>query len=282
MSKHSLNVSVNRGATASGLRLGDHLHSLTEDGLNPIRRFEARTRSLIVAQGVVCSTPPLPLECGLFLLGIISAAESYVRDIFTQIVVSCRLSRRRLSDLPLSFGAIDYYGEFSRARGLLQGKSLADASELRKLVTKISGLKISEGDQIWTAIEEFSGICHVRHAIIHAFGDLGLNNLSAMNFHEPTEPHKVTVNNALFQSASVVCTNLARILNQSLFENVISDWINSGELVGTWETDKGKWNRIWSEFASTDGCVPESSYRAWLKIKTAAVARSAAINGVPS
>jgi hypothetical protein len=273
VSKHHIDIFVNNQAAASGLQLMDSVIECDVDTLNPIDRFHERLTYVLVSIGKV--PPDLEsLAFRLFYVGMLSATEKFFRDLVCRVVSFCPISRARMRESNLQFGAIQYYSSDKIAAGILQGKSLSDAAELKTLIRKISAIELKPNDEISVALEEFSNICQVRHALVHSYGELGLNNISGMGISKFDCTSEINVDNALFQSSAVVCNNLVKVVNQSIFESTVSSWIDQSKLSGIWKEDKSPWNECWSIFASKDHCNPNTSYKAWGRIRSIVAARA--------
>lgn len=273
MSKHKIAIKVNNSGAASGLRLGDCVVAIKHDHPNPIDLFNERLTEILISLGKVPSDLK-PMALSLFYIGMISATEKFFRDLVCGVVSICQLAKDRLRDSSIQFGTLGYYTPNRMASGIFQGKSLSDLNELKTLIRKIGGCEIKQGDEITVALEEFSSICQVRHALVHSYGELGLNNLTGMGLESPKELSEVLVDDGLFQSSAVVCNNLVKVVNQSIFEAIVSEWIDQSKLKGVWKEDKMIWDNCWSVFRSKDQCDPKNSYQAWMRIKGAAGARS--------
>ena len=200
---------------------------------------------------------------GILLLGLVSNFEAFIKEILSNLIRLCPFCRKNSSKQTISFGAFDYYGADNIEASLLERVSIATEGELKKHTEKLTGLRLS-GSELDEAIKLFNQVCQLRHAAVHFRGHLSVLNAIAIAEDSPMDRLALDLNFGNIQDIGLICTNLAREYNRSLFVGVVDRWITSMAFSGEWQNDKCKFNPVFTAFYSrTDGVGPKNAYQSY-------------------
>lgn len=126
----------------------------------------------------------LPPELGaVVVLGYMSAVESYIRSIFTEVIRLDKKARDSVAQRPVTFAAAFHLSPSMLPEALLENTSFSDAKELEKAISTTIGLNALPKD-VKASLETFNKICHLRHCCVHRFGRLGTRNAIELGFDE--------------------------------------------------------------------------------------------------
>lgn len=175
----------------------------------------------------------------LLLLELVSAVELYFRRIISELTVLCPCARETASELTLTLGAARYYPADAVARALLENGSLASEQEIRRAVGKVVGLEVKPTSSEGVALAAFDRVCQLRHAAVHARGQLGAANISILAASvRPAARMKVALDALAFQSVVSQAHNTVRAMNQFFFDCTIDRWWKKKLQCGRWEDDQ--------------------------------------------
>lgn len=198
----------------------------------------------------------------LLVLGLVSGVELYFRSILTRIIQICPICRDEYaSDQLLSLGALHYYGIDNIGYGLLEGASLSSAGELKKRTNRLLGLKWQKDSSVDSAMTEFEKVCQLRHAAVHAQGQIGQSNARNLKLGKSGEPHALSINLKQLHQAAGICHNSVRAYNKFLYQELIERWIGRFILKGTWSNDEKLFAPLFTLFYSKEDLVGTKTAR---------------------
>lgn len=202
----------------------------------PIDEFYSYARELLVRSG----RPEISADSvflRLLLLEVVSGAEYYFRRVLTELLIACPLSRTAAGAKVLPLSAISYYDKPLIGFGVLEGLSLAGKGEIKKQTMAMTGLEIKNGSSEFVALEDFEKICHIRHAIVHAKGQLGSHNAIELGLAS-SSPRRIEFDSINFQKLVAKTQNAVRAYNRFLFRASLERWIKEDKLTGNWPEDE--------------------------------------------
>jgi hypothetical protein len=238
-------------------------HPVSTPSASPIDNFYAYVATLIPLGDAKRLASNDALGKAL-LLGIVSATEHYFRAVLAGLIHACPLTRKQAASLSLSFGAVDYYSREDLGLGLFEHASLASAGEIRKHTQKLIGVQISQDASAEAAFEEYEKLCQLRHAAVHARGDLSHQNLQELGVNLTSGRLGIKVELPALHSAAAVCQNVVRAYNRLLYRKTVERWIAERVFSGSWLTDRDRFDQIWALFHSrSDGLVYMNAYHTY-------------------
>lgn len=254
-------LQVNAGGVTHPLNIDALLAPFPARSAAPIDEYYRHVNELVRRSGTADAW-----LLRLMLLDLISATELFFRRVLAGAVTVCPLIRALASKQMLSLGAVSYYSPEDMALGLLENSALSGEDELKKRTRAITGLDFKQGSSVDVTLAEFDRICHLRHAAVHCLGELGARNLSELGAR--TASRSCLVFTVLtFQSLVVQCHNAVRSYNQFLFDGIVSRWIDTGQLQGSWGQDGGLFTPLFTLFASADdGLSAQGAEAAYLQL----------------
>lgn len=241
---------------------------------------------IVVTQLTVDASSSWRPQHGLILASsAVAVAEDYFRSVLTDTVVVCPLCTKRIEPLETRMEFVLSGSIPDAVRGILDRESFSSKQTIVAWAKKIAGDGLGESRSLALSLDEFERVCHVRHCAMHAGGYVSSRNAQVLDvpvgswisFAAPTAIHEITA----------VVTATLRAFNQTLFEVVLSRWIDERQLSGDWNVDKEQFTSLWSVFRSTRDIdsaslsgppLRRTAYQAYLAIRSAASARSALAN----
>jgi hypothetical protein len=264
---------------AAALRPRDFCRPRRVGALSPIDTYYAYSEQLVV-MGTDEILKAQPILGRLLVLAFVAGVESYIRHLLAGLVRVCPVCQRNADELTLTLGAIRYYEQELLALGLFENVSFADPKTLKTWTQKVTHFDCERDASLWAAIQSFENVCHLRHAAVHAMGELSSGNARQLGLTAAALPYVVEIGFPEVQNVASVCLNAVRGYNRALFEASIERWIAEGLLVGEWRNDRDGFQQLFPLFRSAgDNKVRDSAYVYHGRIRkliAAAVARKAA------
>ena len=250
----------------------------SDSGFNPITDyFEVadKLKAKIVGAGGATDAEML----GLLTIGVISAVEFYLRNVFGAVPAICPIARRHVEMTPIHAGATEFYKDSSMPHLLsgFDGESLADGKRIRAASEKFCGIKLSDDASVNKVIDDFDRMCELRHCLIHSRGYVGLKASNALRLSSRS-PHKILMDRAQVFEVLKISHNVVRGVNRFVAEQVADRWVDQGVLSGNWAEDKLAFTAFFRFFCMQGkdryGGV---AYRAYQSYGKAARARASAL-----
>ena len=157
----------------------------------------------------------------------------------------------------MSLAATVYYARERLPLAIYDHAALSGSGELNK-TTSILGFDISRNSEVQVAIGLFEKICNLRHAIVHARGQLSPGNLAALDLDPAGGPKSVAIDAIFFTQVVAAAHSAVRAYNQCIFNSMLERWIMEPVLTGDWTKDGEPFTRLvqllWS---SSDRGAPD-------------------------
>ncbi|QWV98179.1 hypothetical protein KP005_02480 [Geomonas nitrogeniifigens] len=204
-----------------------HTHAST----SAIDTFHIKSNELLT---LVKDPSELPSVLGnLLLLGIVSAVESYIREVLRKLVVSDAASSRCCERHLLTYGAAINHQRDMLPESILEGYSFASKTNIEEGLRNILGYRGKLPDDVEAALDDFSLICQMRHCMIHRYGHLGSNNAIQLGLDKHGELFEKPLHIKFdeLQQIFLVCVNTVKSLNNFLFRFLVT---RSAVADGTW------------------------------------------------
>jgi len=230
----------------------------TEANLSPIDHFfvNAAEINTVMLPGLS------PVLGNLIILGYISAIESYFRALFRRVIFIDSISKGSCEKKQLTYGAVMSIDSKTLPEALFEDISFAGKKNILTSVKEFLGVNIQESSMsadLRTTLDQFSEICELRHCIVHRFGKFGSKNAINLGLdkylghvEKPIKCDFVTL-----QHLVPVCHNTARIMNNFLFEKILTRLIIDSNIkivnpIWTWDyqRDKALWKSYFDSFYS--------------------------------
>ncbi len=222
----------------------------TAAALSPIDDFYIYLATLVLV-GQQNTLEQHPVLGKVLLLGLVSATEYYFRSVLSNTLASCPLARAHASGEHLAFGATDYYRPRDLGFALLEPTSFSSGDQIAKQTKRIADLQWKTNSSVATAVLEFDRLCQLRHAAVHARGNLGVKNLLAIAAEKPTETLAVKIDFNSFQDAAEICMNVVRAYNRFIYQEILIRWVKQNILQGTWRKDRARFTSLFNFCYST-------------------------------
>jgi hypothetical protein len=188
----------------------------------------------------------------LLVLGLVTGCETYFRRVIVGILNVCPIARENAASHVVPLGAIDYYAAHEVPLALFDGKSLTEYREIQKLTRNFTGIALPDSGGLALLGEQYTRIGHLRHAAVHAHGNLTLGNVRAIGFAAADAPHQVRLTHVQLQAIAADCLSFVRAYNRTMFAELITRWVNRGVIQNRWRDDWRLVRRAHSLFYSAD------------------------------
>lgn len=207
---------------------------------SPIDCYLREAQELVV----LASGPGVDDELrNLLLLRLISSVERAFRDIIAGCIVVCRCTYQKILSRSVSLAATVYYTRERLPLAIYDHAALSGSGELNK-TTLILGFDISKNSEVQVAIGLFERICNLRHAIVHARGQLSPGNLSVLGLDPAGGPKSVAIDAIFFTQIVAAAHSAVRAYNQCIFNSMLERWIMEPVLTGDWAKDGEIFTRL--------------------------------------
>lgn len=236
---------------------------------SPIDIYYGRARALIARASKADEDGEADLISLLFLR-LISATESYFRDILAQLPLFCPICRGESSKVTLVLGAGYHYRQGGMALAVLEHVSFCSKGELARQTKKMTGFVCDSDSSLREAIAAFESISQLRHAIVHAYDHIYFNNLFELGLAgKVVDGSLVRIRPIDFQRFVSVCHAVVRAFNRALLDHVIKKWVDARVVSNDWSVDESLFSKLFELFRSVeDGVAPSSARDAFSRVFT--------------
>lgn len=189
----------------------------------------------------------------LLALGIVSAAEGYIRAVLAECIELCPVARAAAAKKNISLGGLLWHGKAGFSRSAFENFSFASRDELVKVCRDYVGLSLDD-TSFRSILEEFDNVCHFRHGIVHGDGFLPGKNAVQLDIPSYSNPVRITIGYAQLQEIAAVVNTLVVSINRALFNEMCTRWASTWRKRSDWqpELEERIFRRMWSVFHSAD------------------------------
>ncbi len=214
----------NKASTVSIADINAYI-SIPNLNQSPIDRFYHRQEEILR----VC-TPAFasanPNITPLLLVGLISLIENYYRDIISEMIKLCPISKESSSEKSINLASI-WFGYNNLEKGALENISFSDSKNISKNLKTIFNLDVENANnQINAPLEQFSKLCELRHAIVHSAGELSGKNAIKLQLPNSRSSVQVILNYSELQESAAICSSLVCASNLELFKLMTERWLH--------------------------------------------------------
>ena len=232
------------------------------DTLQTSGRIDAAIHTDLV--GALTDTTNLPpVHANLVLLGYISAVESFFRELIRRIIVLDAEARKACENKTIAYGAAISHNEEMLPEALLEQLTFISAHNITTALKDFIGIKGACPAAVNEVLVEYENVCQLRHCIVHRFSKLGATNAIRLGLdsHKNFIEKPIRFDYSALQKAGAVCSNVAKEINQFLWEYVMMRQIadnNNGQwkkrtagLAWTWNypNDRPRFKKYFDIFA---------------------------------
>lgn len=192
----------------------------TDTHTAPVDHYIMNRRSLMKLYSVESNRKSKTLA-NLILLGIVSAVESYCREIVRRLIILDTRVQRGCAEKTVNLAAALHHKKELLPEAILEHISFASSDKVWKSIGALVGLK-NDPPTLAPILEQFSKICQLRHCAVHRFGRLGSMNAISLGFeeHKSSLEKPLTLSFADIQACVAACDALVFYMNQHLYEQI--------------------------------------------------------------
>jgi len=219
---------------------------------SPIDRFYSSLSELLQA-GNQSTLATYPVMGPLLIIGIISATEDYIRDLFSGILRICPLAQKKSADQSVNFGSVLWHGVDDVARGAFERTALSDAKNIIQLADKFIGVDLKHSP-LKTHLKYFEQICELRHCIAHSSGYIQGKNAVALELPRTGQHLTINIGFAQVQEIASVCAGMVRAFNTEFFQVVGGRWGSDWRRMPSWDSERENelFKAVWVLFYSKE------------------------------
>jgi hypothetical protein len=243
-------------------------HEAAPEKLSPIDRFTVNCNGiarLIMEPRYLERREPVPSEMAtIVILGYVSAVESYLRAILSNLITIDEYVQFVVERKTLTYGAVLHHKASLLPDALLEGTSFASRENIKDALKEFLRLQTVRMTGVEDALKSFQRICEVRHCCVHRFGRLGSNNAISLGLaeHSTLLEARVEPDIDLLQDVLLSMRVLVRVLNASVFTAIIErtakQVVQDEKFPYTWPerwkwrwpTDRSRFLKYYNLFAS--------------------------------
>lgn len=246
----------------------DACFPLIDPSGSPIDIYYNRVEKLLVRAQAAQSANEDELIPLLFLR-LISATESYSRDLLSRLPALCPFIWKHCSKEMVSLGAGFHYSRNIIPVATLEHVSFCTKGEIHKQTLKITNCHPVSDGSLRVAIENFELVSQLRHSIVHSYDELFYNNVKELGILDSAGSRfAVKISPIVFQNFVSICYSFVRAYNRFLLDSILQNWIDQNHLSFEWKNDKEKFSQLFDCFYSrkdSEGSL--NAYRAFLKTR---------------
>lgn len=233
--------------------LGGYVDTGPHTDQSPIDRYLTATEGLLKL-GNPKFFAEYPQLANLLLVGVVSEAENYFRELFSQLLAICPISQGRSSQRDVKLGSVLWYRVGKMERGAFEHFSFAAMDNIVETLSRYFDVQVDQKSDPYTLLQQFDLLCEIRHAIVHSAGLLSGKNATKIHLAKTNDCVTVRVDFQRFQEATQLCTELVCSLNILLFRKFVERWRDKWPTCSpSWTTrDANKsFKKLWHLFSSS-------------------------------
>ncbi|MFM2659211.1 hypothetical protein AAFX15_03240 [Vibrio chagasii] len=229
-------------------------HSFNDHGASPIELFLDNFRNVIKLVYVDNVTPT---KCNLILLGLVSAAESYVRSVIRRLILCDNHIFSLAMSKNVTFAAAQYHNKDTLPEALIEHCSFANSYKIFSNLNEFIGMPTSVPPELSRLAEQYNKICELRHCCVHRFGKLGIKNAIKLDLIPKYDPHDASLNTIEkpillnennIQDIGVIIETFIKTLNNQIFKFILQRTVGDNQSV----IPKYKQQWVWQEEVDID------------------------------
>lgn len=189
----------------------------------------------------------------LLLIGLVSAAEGYVRTALSSCMEVCPLAQTNAATKTINLGGLLWHGRDGFSKSAFEHASFASKEELTKACSGYLGFKL-EDNKFKSLLDEFDSVCQLRHGIVHADGFLPGRNAVQLGIPKAQKTAVIVVRYKQLQEVAAVINTLIYTLNRELFAEMCKRWAIDWRKRADWipGEEKARFTQLWRIFHSGD------------------------------
>ncbi|MFI8712405.1 hypothetical protein [Brevibacillus brevis] len=199
----------------------------------------------------------------LLLVGMISCAENYFRDVFSKIIRICPVSKACSAEQTIHLGSVVWHGGVEVERGAFEHLSFASSENVKSACKKFLNIEIKKDNSVSYILEEYTKVCELRHGIVHSNAILAGKNAVKLGLTKNGSTLlKIKLGFKEVQECASIITTLVASFNSELFKEIgkrwAIDWRRSGIINDLNEEEYFNliWGMFFSEIDSQEGNIP--------------------------
>lgn len=234
---------------APSVRLGT-IESLlkAERPANPIDSYRSSVKEMLT-YGSVERLAKNDFLGRLLVLGLVSAAEGYIRSIMGACIEMCPVARTVASIKQIQLGGLLWHGKDGFSRSAFEHLSFAGKKDIMNGFREYLGILLEDG--IFKGpLEQYESVCQIRHGIVHSDGFLPGRNAVLLDVRRFEQPVRIVIRFDELQEIAAVVNTLVYTLNRELFRTICQRWAIDWRKRADWEPRQeiALFQKVWGAF----------------------------------
>ena len=241
------------GISYAPVALSSYAAKNPSDTASPIDHYLTATETLL-KRGDPTFFSTHPELGGLLLVGVISHAENYFRDVFARLLLVCPISQVKSAQRDMKLGSVIWHRSGRLERGAFEHFSFASSDNIIEILGRYFDVQLDQKSDPYALLQQFDLLCELRHAIVHSAGLVSGKNAMKLQLSRTKSNLCVNVDFQRFQDATGLCTALVCSMNIELFKRFGERWRDKWpKCVSGWNTRvaRERFSDLWNVFAST-------------------------------
>lgn len=192
-----------------------------------------------------------PFVGRLLLLGVVSAAEGYIRAILASCIENCPIAQVGAESKNIHLGGLLWHGKDGFSRSAFEHNSFASRKEVVKAFRDFISVDLDES-VFSDILYQFDRVCNLRHGIVHGDGMMTGRNAVVLGIPRHDQSTRIVIGYAQLQEATAVVNALIYTLNRYLFREMCKRWAIDWRQREDWlpDDEDKRFLRIWRVFHS--------------------------------
>lgn len=187
----------------------------------------------------------------LLVLGVVSAAEGYVRAILSSCMELCPIAQATAATKTINLGGLLWHGKDGFSRSAFEHASFSSKKELSKACEDFIAFKLEDAT-FKSILDTYESVCQLRHGIVHGDGIMPGRNAVQLEISKFDKPVRIVVRYRQLQEIAAAVDTLVATLNREIFVRMCRRWAEDWRRRADWDpaNEERLFARLWSIFLS--------------------------------
>jgi len=216
--------------------------------------------------------------CNLILLGLVSAAESYVRTVIRRLILCDDHIFSLAMSKDVTFAAAHYHDKETLPEALIEHCSFTNSNKIFSNLKEYIGMPLTIPPELIRLADQYNKICELRHCCVHRFGKLGVKNAIKLDLIPKYQPHgasldtiekPILLTQSNIEDIGAIIEAFIKTLNNQIFKFILKRTVEDANSTSpkykqqwTWQEsdDIERFNIYYSIFSSKGSMLASEAY----------------------
>lgn len=188
----------------------------------------------------------------LLVLGVVSAAEGYVRAVLSSSIELCPIAQAAASAKTINLGGLLWHGKDGFSRSAFEHASFSSKRELSKACEEFIAFRLQDAT-FKSILDTYESVCQLRHGIVHGDGIMPGRNAVQLEIPKFAKPVRIVVRYRQLQEIAAAVDTLITTLNREIFVQMCKRWAEDWRRRADWDPqhEERLFARLWGIFLCT-------------------------------